>query len=152
MAGFMTDKGAYKWHDYVVGAATLPTNFYVALIRSTSVPDADTQTLGELTQIAGGTGYTTNGYELTPGATDFDGISEEAGYGKFQIKDVTWTASGDDLDATGNGARYAVMTDDNVTPASRLVLFGWDLGADRNVSDGQTLTLQNLEGRISQPA
>ena len=152
MAGFMTDKGAYKWHDYVVGAATIPTNFYVALIRATSVPDADTQTLGELTQIAGGTGYTTNGLALTPGGTDFDVISEQSGYGNFQIKDVEWTADGDNLDATGDGARYAVLTDDNETPSDRLVLFGWDLGSDRNVSDTQTLTLQNLEGRISQPA
>lgn len=62
-----------------------------------------------------------------------------------QIKDVSWTASGGSIPSSGSGARYAVLTDDNATVGNREVLAYWDLTSDRTVSDGQTLTLQDLE-------
>lgn len=147
MAGY-TNYGKYyeKWAAYRGG--TRPTNFYVALVTSATAPGADTNTLGDLTEIAAGNGYTTGGYQLTPGATDFDVITEDDtnDLAKIQIKDVVWTASGA-LPASGSGARYAVLTDDNATVANRKVIAYFDLGADRSVSSGQTLTLEDLELR-----
>lgn len=126
------------------------TNYYVALVTSATAPTADINTLSQLTEIAAGNGYTTGGFQLTPGTTDFDSITENDtdDRGEVQIKDVTWTASGGAIPGSGSGARYAVLTDDNGTVGSREVYAYWDLSSDRTVSSGQTLTLQNLELRL----
>lgn len=67
-----------------------------------------------------------------------------------QVKDVVWTAAGGALPVSGNGARYAVLLDDNATVGLRQVIAFWDLSSDRSVSSGQTLTLQNLELRLTE--
>lgn len=146
MAG-STNKGKYRTLEAYLRGGTIPTNFYVVLVTSATAPDADTNTLSDLTQIATGNGYTDGGYQLTPNATDFDTLTEDDSNDKalIQIKDVSWTASGGTIPSTGDGARYAVLTDDNGTVSSREVLFYWDLSSDKSVVDGQTLTLKNLE-------
>jgi len=146
MAG-VTNRGKFSMLGWVFRAVALPTNFYVGLVTSAAAPTADTNTFGQLTEVADTQGYTTGGYQLTPGAVDFDTLTEDdtGDKGLVQVKDVVWTASGGNLPASGSGARYAVLLDDNATVANRLVLAYWDLTADRTVSDGQTLTLQNLE-------
>ena len=152
MAGF-TNKGKWRMAEAVFQGASLPTNFYVALVTSAVAPSADLNTLSELTEIAAGNGYTSGGYQLTPGATDFDtadGEDDSNDRGYIQIKDIQWTASGGPIPASGNGARYAVLTDDNGTVASREVYAYWDLSSDRSVSSGQTLTLQDLELRLNE--
>lgn len=147
MAG-MTNRGKKKILDYYFRRqGTLPTNFYIPLATSAVAPSADLNTLSELTQIASGNGYTTNGISLTPNTTDFDVMTEDDTNDKaiLQVKDVVWTASGGSMPGSGNGARYAVLTDDNGTPGSRDVIVYWDLVSDRTISDTQTLTLQNCE-------
>lgn len=132
---------------------SVPTNFYLALITSATAPTADTNTFSELTEIANGNGYTTGGYQLARNATDWDvGPTEvdASDYSYIQIKDVVWTASGGNLPASGNGARYAVLLDDNGTIGSRDVLAFFDLTSDRTISSGQTLTLQNCELRLTE--
>jgi len=145
-----TNKGKYRILELVRGG-TLPTNFYVILLTSASAPDADTNTVSDHTEIAAGNGYTTGGHQLTPNATDFDVLTEDDTNDRalIQIKDVVWTASGGSIPDSGDGARYACMTDDNGTIANREIWWPWDLSSDRTVSDGQTLTLQNLEARIN---
>ena len=152
MAVGITNKGKYSLLNWVFRNATEVTNFYIALVTSAVAPTVDINTLGELTEIAAGNGYTTGGYQLTPGATDFDVINEDDtnDLAKIQVKDVVWTASGGPIPASGNGARYAVLTDDNATVGSRLVLGWWDLTSDRSVSSGQTLTLQDIEMRLTE--
>ena len=146
MAGF-TNRGKYLMLGYVFRGTTLPTNFYVALVTSAVAPAQDHNTLSELTEIAAGNGYTTGGYQLTPGTTDFDVQTENdtSDLALVQIKDVIWTASGGSIPSSGGGARYAVLTDNNVTVGSRQIIAYWSLGSDRTVSSGQTLTLQNCE-------
>jgi hypothetical protein len=153
MAG-MTNRGKYWTLDWVFRGASLPTNYYVALATSAVAPTADINTFGELTQIATGNGYTDGGYSLTPNGTDFDVLTEDDANDRadMQIKDVVWTASGGSIPDTGDGARYAVLLDDNVTIGSRIVIGWWDLTTDRSVSNGQTLTLQDLELRLQEPA
>lgn len=151
MAGW-TNRGKYKLLGWIWRAQTVPTNFYLALWTSAAAPGADSNTMADGTQIAAGNGYTDGGYQLTPGATDYDVWTEDDTNDRalVQIKDVVWTASGGSLPASGNGARYAVHTDDNVTVASREVYHYFDLVSDRSVSVGQTLTLQDCEFRISE--
>lgn len=132
---------------------SVPTNFYIALITDAVTPTADTNTFSELTEIAAGNGYTSGGYSLDRNATDWDvGPTENdtSDYAYIQIKDIVFTASGGNLPASGNGARYAVLLDDNGVVASRDVLGWFDLVSDRTVSNGQTITLQNCELRLTE--
>lgn len=146
-----TNRFKFKMFDWVFRGTALPTNFYVALFTSAVAPVASTNTKSELTEIANGNGYTTGGIQLTKNSTDFDVLTEDDTNNRalIQIKDLVWTASGGPIPASGNGARYASLTDDNATQGSREIYTGWDLTADRSVSVGQTLTLQNAELRIN---
>ena len=151
MAGF-TNKGKFHILGHAFVNITVPTNYYVALVTSAVAPTADHNTLGQLTEIAAGNGYISGGISLTPGATDFDVHSEDDANdrGLVQIKDLVWTASGGDLPGSGDGARYAILTDDNATVANREIYGYFDLTSDRSVSDGQTLTVQNMEMRADE--
>lgn len=145
-----TNRGKVNVLDERYRATTLPTNYYVALVRVAVPPVADTNLLSELTQISTSTGYTDGGITLTKNSTDFDVLTEDDTNDRalIQIKDLVWTASGGNLDS-GAGARYAVFTDFHATVGSREVEHFWDLTSDRNVSDTQTLTLQDCEIRIN---
>jgi hypothetical protein len=151
MAGW-TNKGKYEVLGYAYVSGVVPTNYYIGLWTSATAPDQDINTFGQGTQINTGNGYADGGYQLTPGGTDFDVHTEDDtnDRGLVQIKDIVWTASGGPIPASGSGARYALLTDDNVTVANREVYHYWDLTSDRQVSDGQTLTLQDCEIRINE--
>src|SRR3989304_4018994 len=100
MAGW-TNKGKYRTLSWALRGATRPTNFYLALVTSAVAPNQDINTLSQLTEITAGNGYTTGGYSLVPGATDFDVLTEDDtnDRGLLQIKDVVWTASGGSIPA-----------------------------------------------------
>jgi len=146
MAG-VTNKGKVRMLEAYFLASGDPTNFFVALVTDAAAPTADTDTLSQLTEIADGNGYTEGGYQINRDGTDFDVLTEAdlTDQGIVQVKDVVWTAGGGNIPDSGGGARYAVLTDDNVTVADREIFAYWDLVAPRTVSDGQALTLQNLE-------
>ncbi len=151
MASGWTNKGSYNALNIVFRNGTEPTNFYVALVTSATAPDADTNTLSQLTEIANGNGYTTGGYQLSRNSTDFDVLTEDDGNnrGHIEVKNVTWTASGGSIPASGSGARYAVLIDDNATVGSREVWAYFDLSSDRSATTGQTITLSDLTLRGS---
>lgn len=151
MAGW-TNKGKYKVLGWALRGETPPTNLYMALVTSATAPVADTNTLSQLTEIAAGNDYTSGGISLTRNSTDFDVWTEDDtnDRGLLQIKDLVWTASGGPIPASGSGARYSVLTDDNVTVGSREIYMYWDLGGDTSVSDTQTLTLQDCETRLDE--
>lgn len=151
MASGWTNKGKARILNGFFRATSLPTNLFAVLITSAVVPDADTNTLSELTQIANGNGYTTNGVSLNRNSTDFDVLTEDDANDRalVQIKDLVWTASSGPLPASGNGASYLVITDDNGTAGSREVIGFFDLVSPRSVSDGQSLTIQDAEFRLS---
>jgi hypothetical protein len=146
-----TNRGKFGALGRLFRGVALPTNYFVALVTSAVAPTADTNTKTELTELANGNGYTTGGISLTKNSTDFDVLTEDDTNDRalIQIKDLVWTATGGSLPATG-GARYAVLTDDNATQGSREILSFWDLVSDRQVSVGQTLTLQDCELRLTE--
>ncbi len=150
MASVVTNKGKVQRLRGMQGIAE-PTNFFVALVTNAVAPVVDTNTLSELTEIAAGNGYSSGGISLTKNATDFDVLTEDDTNDRafIQIKDLVWTASGGPIPASGSGASFAVLTDDNVTVGSREVYVSWDLGGARTVSDGQSLTLQDCELRLT---
>ncbi len=151
MAG-LTNRGKARLLEMVFrrlyNGGALPGHFYVALVTDAAAPGPDTNVLGDLTEIAAGNGYAA--YELTPGVADFDMLQEDDGNdrGRIQIADVVWTASGGPIPASGDGARYVVLTDDHDHATEREVLAWWDLGSVATVGDGQTLTLEDLELRL----
>ncbi len=150
MAGW-TNRGLKLLLDNYFRNTTEPTNFYVALVTSAAAPTADTNTLSQLTEIAAGNGYTSGGFQLTRNNTDFDSSTENDtdDRAEIQIKDVAWTGDSGNIPASGNGARYAVLTTDEATVADRQIIAWWDLSSDRTVSDDQSLTLVNLELRLT---
>jgi hypothetical protein len=150
MAGF-TNRGKNLLLKAFFNTAA-PTNIFAALVTSAVAPTVDTNTLGELTEIANGNGYTAGGMQLARNATDFPSLAENdaTDIANILVKNLVWTAATGNLPASGNGARYCVLVDDNATPASRQVIAWFDLTADRTVSVGQTLTVQNAELRLTE--
>lgn len=144
MASGVTNRYKYMVPNWVFRGTTLPSNYYIALVTDT--PDEDTNTMSDLTEIAAGNGYTSGGYQLDLNSTDFDVLTEDdtANTGYVEIKDVSWTASGGSIPDSGDGALFAVLTDDDGTVGDREVYAYFDLGSARTVSDGQTLTLQGM--------
>ena len=142
----VTNKFAFRALGWVFNGVALPTNFYIALCTDATAPTVDTNTLSDLTQIAAGNGYTTGGIILAKNATDFPSLTEDDtnNWGQVELKDIVWTASGGTLPASGNGARYAVITDDNVTVGSREVYVAYDLGSSISIPSGSTLTLADF--------
>lgn len=144
MASGWTDKGLARMFAAFFQDGTEPTNFYVALVTDAVAPTKATNTLGELTEIAAGNGYATGGFQLERDGVDFD-VLTEADPTVIQVKDIVWTASGGPLPASGGGARWAILTDDNGVIANREIIAWHDLGSPRTVSDGQSLTVQDME-------
>ena len=151
MAGW-TNRGKYHYLSQVVLNPTEKTNYYLALITDAAAPTVDTDTYTGLTEVPAGNGYTSGGLIIARNATDFDVVTEDDtnDVAYWQLKDMVWTASGGSLPASGTGARYAIFTDDNGTVASREVYHWFDLVSNRIVSSGQTLTLQNVEARLTE--
>lgn len=143
-----TNRGMYNILAAIFNGVSLPTNFYLALMTDATAFARRINLMSDMTEIAAGNGYTTGGYQLTKDSTDFPNIDEiETGsegdddYAIIDLKDITWTASGGNLPGSGDGARYAVLTDDNGTVANREIWAGWDLSSARTVSNGQDLTV-----------
>lgn len=151
MASVVTNRGKKNLLARGFRGVTRPTNFYIFLALASAAPDADTNTKSDLNEIATGNGYTAGGYQLTPGATDYDVLTEDDANDRalIQTKNIVWTASGGNLPGSGSGARYAVHTDDNATLGSREIDCAWDLSSDRTISDTQTLTLVDCEVRLT---
>lgn len=151
MASGRTNRGRKLEADIVYRGATPPTTFYVALVTNAATPTADTNLFGELTEIAAGNGYTAVGIAVARNSTDFDVLTEDDTNDRaiLQIKNLVITPSGGQVPASGAGAYYAVLLDDISPAANRNVWAWWDLTGPVIVSNGQPLTLQDLELRTS---
>ena len=137
---------------YFRGAAISGSGFAVFLATSAVTPTQDSNVKTDVTEIATGDGYSAGGINVNRDSTDFDVLTEDDtnDWALVQIKDIVWTASGGPIPASGNGARWALLTDRNATVGSRLIIAYFDLVSDRTVSDGQSITLQNIECRLTE--
>lgn len=133
---------------FLINSRPVPTaDFKIRLVTSAVVPDWDTDTFTELTEIVTGNGYTAGnggGITVEDTATGFPTIDESAADDDWRakIKDLTITASGGTIPPSGSGASYAVLTDDNATAASALVFAFFDLGSVVTIADGNSVTLK----------
>lgn len=149
MASFWTTRGIRRALEVVFQGETPPTSFYVALVKASPAPTRATTVMSSLAEITAGSGYSSGGLEITRDSVDFDTLTEDSGNSlvDLELADVSWTATGGSIPASGGGARYAVLLDDTATVANREVWFVWDLQGERNVSVGQALTLRDLTMR-----
>lgn len=148
MAG-ITNRGKYNMLNRAFRDGS---TYNMALLTNDTPPTADSNTLADVSEIAAGTGYTSGGASLTGNATDFDVLTEDDVNDRalIQVKDVVFTASGGNIPTSGNGARWCALTGDNVTVSARELEAYGDLSSDRTVSDGQSLTIQDFEIRLSE--
>lgn len=123
-----------------------PASFFLALVTDATIPGPDTDTMADLTEIAAGNGYVAGGEALARDATDFPTSTEDDGGNKgvVGLRDIIFTASGGPIPDTGDGARYAVLTDDNVTISSRKVYLWFDLLSEKVLSDTQELQINGM--------
>ena len=150
MASGTTDRGKYQLLKYSFDATTVPPTYYLALFTSATSPTKATNTMSQLTEIGAGNGYTSGGSSLTAD-TDFTVSEEDSTIGaKVVVSNVTWTASGGNIPASGDGARWAALMDGNTSSANIIAYF--DLSSDRTVSDTQTLTIQACEIDLNEPS
>jgi hypothetical protein len=142
----VTNKFCFRVLGWLFNGTALPTNYYIALFTSATVPTVDTNIVSDLTQIATGNGYTSGGISLNKNATDFPNLTEDDtnDRGQIELKDIVWTASGGSLPSSGGGARYAAITDDNATVGSREVYIVFDLASSFTISSGSSLTLADF--------
>lgn len=113
---------AEKVHN--LGADTLK------VMLTLSAPLATNSVKADLTEIAGGNGYTAGGT-----ATTISSSSQSSGTYKLVCTDVVFTASGGSI----ANFRYAVLYNDTATN-DELIGF-WDYGSTVTVATGETFTV-----------
>ena len=138
MASGLTNRGKKLLQTYAFGSTSAPSTYYGLLCSDSTTPTNQTNTISDLSEIPNGNGYTTGGVSITRG-TDFTITEDDTNnLGKVVLKTLLWTASGGSLPASGNGARWLVLTDDS-TPKNIIAWF--DLVSNRSVSVGQSLSI-----------
>ena len=142
----LTSRGLRVITDWVDGAST-PSN--LALILTTDIPVWSTKLESALTEVANGNGYTTGGQTVSLNTTDWpvETESDTAGleYLERQMKAFSWTASGGNIPASGDGPKAIVLIDDVATAN----VIGWlDLVTARTIISGTSLTASNFTLRI----
>lgn len=105
-------------------------------------PGPDSNTFSDHTEIATGNGYDPGGIALALNTTNFTGLSENdaSDLAEVALRALSWTASGGTLPASGNGAAFLILTDPNATQSAREIWAYFDMGGQRQVSDGQALS------------
>lgn len=104
------------------------------IILSNTAISATNAVLADITQIANGNGYTTNGTTAT-----FTSGNQTSGTYKLILADVTFTASGGSV----GPFQYAVLY--NSTAASGNLIGWWDYGSAVTVTTGNSFTV-DLDG------
>lgn len=108
------------------------TETWKAIIHTDAPVVATDNVLGDLTQIGGSNGYTTDGNDITFNSTRSGGTVTAT------ATDVVWTASGGNLGSSTTG-RYVSYYDS--TPATKYLGASWDYGSTVTVATGETFTL-----------
>lgn len=101
------------------------------LALTNSAPTAGMAALSEITQISGGTGYTTGGATVTITTSESSGTTTVAG------DQVVWTASG----SMGPFRYYVLYNDSTTSPVADALIAWWDHGSAVTLASGETFTV-----------
>lgn len=117
--------------------------FYLVLLTDATVPDADTNKMADVTEIAEGNGYSKGGIKLTGNATDFPVLIEDNvnDKGVIGLRALILTASGGSIPKSGDPARYALLTGPGSNISNRKALCHYDLVADKVAVNGQEIQI-----------
>jgi len=140
---YVTNRGKMVILGCALANVNTPSYWKLALCTAGTTPTVDTNTLSQLTEIAVGNGYSSGGATVARDtSTGWDTLTEDDSndLASIQLQDVTWSASGGPIPASGDGARYAVLTDD-----SGNVICWVDFVTARVVSDGQDFEVKDFE-------
>jgi hypothetical protein len=108
----------------------LHTDTIKIALASVAPVAATDDTLSDITQVASGNGYTTNGEDTT------NTVSRSGGTTTVAAVDVVWTATG-----AGFGPfRYVVAQDDTVGSPVKPLIEYWDYGSAISLAAGETFT------------
>jgi hypothetical protein len=114
--------------DAAEGVHNLASDTLKVCLTNTA-PSASNTVLADITQIAAGNGYATNGVTAT-----VDSSSQTGGVYTLTLSNVSWTASGGDIAAN----RWAVLYNDTAT-GDPLIAYA-DLGVSAVIANGNTET------------
>jgi hypothetical protein len=115
---------AEKVHN--LGADTLK------VMLTNVAPAAGNSVKGNLTEIAGGNGYTLGGTAATIASS-----AQSGGVYKLVLNDVVFTAAG----GTIGPFRYAVLYNDSPTSPADPLIGWWDYGSSVTLNDTETFTV-----------
>lgn len=107
-------------------------NDTLKIVLTDTLPDAGDSVLADLTEIAGGNGYTTGGVAATVSSS-----GQSGGTYKLVLDDLTITASGGPI----GPLRYFVLIDDTPTSPADPLIGWWDYGSSITLADGESITV-----------
>lgn len=145
----ITRRGMFRISEIIFQGATAPANFFIGLVTAATAPTTLTVTLSQLTEIAQGAGYSSGGYSIARNSTDWVSVTESGDDAITQMRDFDAVASGGALPLSGADAAYIVLLGPHATPASREVWAWWSLKGDRHVSDGQSMTFDDVKAILT---
>lgn len=154
MASGVTNKGKAYFGKAALrpDLVSVTTQLKAVYVTSSATLNADVNTFADVgSEIAAGSGYSSGGINITLDATGTPTVTEDDANDRadFTIRNMVLTASGGSIPASGGGARYIVITDDNGTLNSREVYAWFDLGSDRVAADGQSISATGFKIRIA---
>lgn len=133
-----TNRGAYRLLATVL-LGELPGTFSFPLFTSATTPTVDTNVKADLTEIATGNGYSSNGPTKARSSGGWDTVNQDNTNDRANIDtngDPTVTASGGSVPASGGAARYSGLRASNNDMITYI-----DLGADKSVTTGNTISI-----------
>lgn len=108
------------------------TDTFKIVIHTDAPTVATDSVIGDLTQIAGNNGYTTNGEDIQNDSTRTGGTVT------MTAVDVVWTASGGNLGSSTTGRYFSIFDD---TATSDDLMCSYDYGSTFTVASGETMTV-----------
>lgn len=118
-------------------------DLFLALVTSSYTPDRDTDEFWSTpvtNELATGSGYTTNGFDVTGATYSYDTASDQV---RLDFGDPSWTFTG------SKTWRYGVLYErTSASDATRKLFALIDWGSDQTVSTPYTLTL-NAAGLLA---
>lgn len=114
------------------------TGFKMMLFEASPAITKDTTTVGTVSEIDNGNGYTTGGFDVPKNSTGFPSITKDNDLDKVLIQslEASWVPTGR-LPVTG-GIRYTALTTNEATIADRTILYYVDHISDLVVNVGTT--------------
>lgn len=113
-------------------------DLFFGLVTSSYTPNIDTDEFWATpvaNELANGSGYTTNGFDITGGTYSYDATSDQV---RFDMGDPSWTFS------AAKTWRYGVLYErTSASDATRKLFALVDWGSDQTVSTAYSLTLDS---------